>query len=503
MRKQLITIVLGTMVAGPSVGESIEERVARVLQSTPLIDGHNDLPGQYRRRVDNQLDKLDLNADLSLLEDPVDTDIPRLRKGMVGGQFWSVYVPISEYGGKPEDVQRVLEQIDLVDRMVDRYRDTFEMAYSAADIKRIHANGKIASLIGMEGGHAIHNSLGVLRNMYQLGARYMTLTHIRGLQWADAATDEHRHGGLTLFGEEVIKEMNRLGMMVDLSHVSPETMRDAIAVSEAPVIFSHSSAYGVVPHVRNVPDDVLQLTAENNGVVMVTFYPSYVSEATRVHEVQARATSDRLHSQLPEDKAAAQLEIWREANPAPRPTLDQVADHIDHIRWTAGIDHIGIGGDYDGMPPGPTGLEDVSTYPALLAELLRRGYSDDDIAKIAGRNILRVMEATESIALKLQQRRTPSEMLFEENVMPAADSTLHKESKTLAGWRPSYPQPVQCRLGLRRGSAKTDTGWRCDLPTGHQCEDGRNSTVFHGWLERIMEDQTTARSAWSKPIRHC
>ena len=434
IRKQLMTFILGTMAACPLMGESTEDRVARVLQGTPLIDGHNDLPGQYRRRVNNQLARIDLNADLTLLEDPMDTDIPRLRKGMVGGQFWSVYVPISEYGGKPEDVQRVIEQIDLVDRMVDRYHDTFEMAYSAADIIRIHAAGKIASLIGMEGGHAIHNSLGVLRRMYRLGARYMTLTHVRGLQWADAATDEHRHGGLTLFGEEVIREMNRLGMMVDLSHVSPDTMRAAIAVSEAPVIFSHSSAYGVVPHVRNVPDDVLKLTAEHNGVVMVTFYPSYVSEATRVHEVQARAESDRLHAQFAEDKAAAQLEIWREANPAPRPTLEQVADHIDHIRWTAGIDHIGIGGDYDGMPPGPTGLEDVSRYPALLAELLKRDYSDDDIAKIAGRNILRVMEATESIALKLQQQRTPSEMLFEENVMPAAESTLPQYQKRwLAG----------------------------------------------------------------------
>ncbi|MDG2071807.1 MAG: dipeptidase, partial [Pseudomonadales bacterium] len=323
--------------------ESYEDRVASVLRETPLIDGHNDIPWAIRNRVNNQLDHIDLSADLTLLENPTHTDIPRLRRGQVGGQFWSVYVPIREYGGTAVQVQQVIEQIDLVHRMVERYADTFELAYTAADIKRIHASGKIASLIGMEGGHAINDSLAVLRRMYQLGARYMTLTHSKGLRWADSATDDVRHNGLTSFGKAVVGEMNRLGMLVDLSHVSPKTMRDAIEVSAAPIIFSHSSAYEVVPHDRNVPDDILRLVDRNNGVVMVTFFPSYVSEATRLYGVKANAERDRLKAELPEAQTNEKLQAWREANPVPRPTLAQVADHIDHIRSVAGIDHIGLG----------------------------------------------------------------------------------------------------------------------------------------------------------------
>ena len=374
------------------------QRIEQVLRETPLIDGHNDIPWQIRRRVNNDLSQLDLNADLASIENPTHTDIPRLRRGLVGGQFWSVYVPIREYGGTAEHVQQVIEQIDVVYQMADRYSETFEMAYTAADVEDIHRRGKIASLIGIEGGHAINDSLAVLRQMYQLGARYMTLTHSKSVRWADSATDEPRHGGLTMFGEEVISEMNRLGMLVDISHVSRESMQDAMIISKAPVIFSHSSAYAVVPHVRNVPDDMLELIDKNNGVVMVTFFPSYVSEATRLFGEKVAAKREQLRVKLPEEEAEGKLAAWRDLNPAPRPKLEQVADHIDHVRKIAGIDHIGIGGDYDGMPPGPIGLEDVATYPALLEELLRRGYSDDDIAKIAGRNILRVMRDVEKVA---------------------------------------------------------------------------------------------------------
>ena len=339
--------------------------------------------------------QLDLSSDLSLLKNPTQTDIPRLRHGLVGAQFWSVYVPIREYGGTSEHVQQVIEQIDVVYQMTSMYSDTFEMAYTADDIERIHSEGKIASLIGIEGGHAINDSLAVLRRLYQLGARYMTLTHSKSVRWADSATDMARHDGLSQFGERVIREMNRLGMMIDLSHVSVATMYDAIAISEAPVIFSHSSAYQLVPHVRNVPDDVLNLVAENKGVVMVTFFPSYVSEETWMYGVNLERERARLVAKVSSGEASRMLERWRKENPAPRPTLYQVADHIDHIRSTVGIDYIGIGGDYDGMPAGPIGLDDVSTYPKLFAELLKRGYSKEDLAKIAGQNILRVMRAVE------------------------------------------------------------------------------------------------------------
>ena len=377
------------------------DRVEKVLKATPLIDGHNDIPWQFRRRVNNDLGQLDLSTDLSLLKNPTQTDIPRLRHGLLGGQFWSVYVPINEYGGTPEHVQQVIEQIDVVYRMTSMYADTFEMAYTAEDIERIHSKGKIASLIGIEGGHAINDSLAVLRRLYQLGARYMTLTHSKSVRWADSATDMVRHEGLSEFGERVIREMNRLGMMVDLSHVSVATMSDALAITEAPVIFSHSSVYQVVPHVRNVPDDILNMVAQNKGVVMVTFFPSYVSEETWMYGVNLERERARLVEQFPAGEVSRMLERWRRENPAPRPTLYQVADHIDHIKTIVGVDYIGIGGDYDGMPAGPIGLDDVSTYPKLFAELLKRGYSEKDLAKIAGKNILRVMRAVEKKAKEL------------------------------------------------------------------------------------------------------
>ncbi|GIS69552.1 MAG: membrane dipeptidase [Gammaproteobacteria bacterium] len=407
-------LVTACLYAAPMIAETFEQRVVEVLKATPLVDGHNDIPWAFRKRVNNRLDRLDLWDDLSRVEPPTHTDIPRLVKGQVGGQFWSVYVPIREYGGGSEHTQLVIEQIDFVHRLVDRYPETFELAYTASDVRRIHAGGKIASLIGLEGGHAINDSLAVLRRMYQLGARYMTLTHTKGLRWADSATDIVRHNGLTSFGEAVVREMNRLGMLVDLSHTSADTMRDAMRVSEAPIIFSHSSAYTLVPHPRNVPDDVLELVSENQGVVMVTFYPSYVSERVRRYGLDAMAERQRLQTEFSEEEASSRLNEWQQANPAPRPTLAQVADHIDHIHDVVGIDHIGIGADYDGMPPGPIGLEDVSKYPALFVELLKRGYSDDDIAKIAGGNILRVMQDVELVAKRIAKRRLPSMITIEE-----------------------------------------------------------------------------------------
>lgn len=384
--------------------KSIQKRVTKVLKNTPLIDGHNDLPMVYTRRVNGNLEQMPFTSDLSLLEKPTHTDHPRMVEGMMGGQFWSVYIPISAYPGKSGDVGRVLRQIDLVYRMIATYPDELALALTAADVRRAHKRGKIASMIGIEGGHAIEDSLANLRMLYQAGARYMTLTHSKGLRWADSATDDERVGGLSPFGKEVVREMNRLGMLVDLSHVSVNTMNDALDVSTAPVIFSHSSAYAITAHQRNVPDDVLLRLKENNGVVMVTFFPSYVSEATRLSWIELR---ENIETETDDPKEQMKLFLAQRSSLV-RPTLNDVADHIDHIRNLIGINHIGIGGDYDGMPPGPIGLEDVSTYPALFVELLKRGYSETDIAKIAGKNILRVMRDTEKVAQQEQSKRLPS-----------------------------------------------------------------------------------------------
>lgn len=408
--------LLLAMVLLPGQADELSQRVSKVLESTPLIDGHNDIPWQYRVRVQNHLNQLDLAADLTKLQKPTHTDIARLRKGMVGGLFWSVYVPIGEYGGDAQDVQLVVEQIDLVKRLVGKYNSDFEMAYTAAEVRDIHKRGKIASLIGMEGGHAIHNSLATLRMLYDLGARYMTLTHSKGLLWADSATDDTRHDGLTTFGEQVVREMNRMGMLVDLSHVSAETMRDALSISRAPIIFSHSSAYSITQHDRNVPDDVLRSVAGNNGIVMVNYLTSYVSEPRRLHRITYEQHRQTISAEVAEDQLEAAMIAWEERNPPPEVTLLDVADHIDHIKQIAGIDHIGLGADYDGMPPGPVGLEDVSTYPALLKELLVRGYSDEDIAKIAGNNILRVLSQAEIIAGQMQRETGASDLLLEETI---------------------------------------------------------------------------------------
>jgi len=390
-------------------------RVKAILTATPLIDGHNDIPFRYKLRVNNHLEQLDFASDLTTLEKPTDTDLPRLRAGMVGGQFWSVYIPIKQHGGAQGDASRVLGQIDLVNRLVARHKDDLAMAYTAEDILKAHNQEKIASLVGIEGGHAIENSLATLRMMYDAGARYMTLTHGKGLRWADSATDEPRVGGLSPFGTEVVKEMNRLGMLVDLSHVSPQAMHRALDVSKAPVIFSHSNAYAVTANPRNVPNDVLLRLKANNGIIMITFFPAYVSvEASESFATGKRAIREINASGATPEDIEKRVTAYFEANPPVRPTLSQLADHIDYVRDLIGIDHIGIGADYDGMPPGPIGLEDASTYPALFSELLRRGYSDEDIAKIAGKNILRVMREAEAVAVKLQAEREPSDVLIDE-----------------------------------------------------------------------------------------
>jgi membrane dipeptidase len=380
---------------------------ARALhKQSPLIDGHNDYPWALRENAGRDLDKLDITKP----QPTIMTDIPRLRAGGVGGQFWSVYVPADA----PAPVTATLEQIDIVHRMMRKYPDTFELALTADDVERIFKKGKIASLIGMEGGHSIDSSLGALRMFYKLGARYMTLTHSKNIPWADSATDTAVLNGLSPFGEQVVGEMNWLGMLVDLSHVSPDTMADAIAVSQAPVIFSHSSARALNDVPRNVPDNILQLLPKNGGVVMVTFVPGFLSSKVADWGRQQTAEENRLKQQSPNDAAAIKtgLDAWVKAHPAPRATVADAADHIDHIKKVAGIDHIGLGGDFDGITSVVEGLEDVSKYPALTAELLRRGYKDEEIKKILGLNVLQVMREVEKVSARLQKERAASPTLF-------------------------------------------------------------------------------------------
>ncbi len=380
-----------------------DARVARVLKATPLIDGHNDWAEQIRDQFGEAWWKVDLAADGRAFKAPLHTDIVRLRAGMVGGQFWSVYVPAGITG--PAAVEATLQQIDLVRGIVKRYPATFELAGTAADIRRIHKAGKIASLMGIEGGSQIDNSLAVLRSYYALGVRYMTLTHVQHNDWADSANQPPRAQPLTPFGRAVIAEMNRIGMLVDLSHVAPATMKAVLAVTKAPVIFSHSSARALDDHPRNVPDDVLPLVAANGGVVMVNYYPLFVNQARRDWSTARSAEAARLGATMmgePAAKVDAALADWDKAHPRPVTTLAMVADHIDHIAQRAGHDHVGLGADFDGIEETPAGLEGVETYPALMAELMRRGWSDADIAKLAGGNILRVMERTEAASKLLQ-----------------------------------------------------------------------------------------------------
>ncbi len=413
----LLTCTAAASAAEPAhraADPALVERARKLLDEVPLIDGHNDLPWEYRQRAKNHLDRIDLEGDTSKLDPPLHTDIPRLRRGGVGGQFWSVYVPVDIPGA--DALQAVLEQMDDVHRLAERYPGTFEIARTADDVVRIHKAGRIASLIGMEGGHSIHNSLAALRQLYEAGARYMTLTHSKNTDWADSATDAPKHGGLTRFGAEVVREMNRLGMLVDLSHVSPETMKEALAASAAPVIFSHSSARALDDHPRNVPDDVLRLVAKNGGVVMVTFVPSFVSEEVRAWNAEEDAAEARLKALYPGDpeRVKRDLDEWRRQRPAPRATLEQVADHVEHVRKMAGLDHVGIGSDFDGITSVPLGLEGVDDYPALLAELLRRGWTDEEVKKLAGLNALRVFREAERVAQGLKKERPASDALIEE-----------------------------------------------------------------------------------------
>jgi membrane dipeptidase len=419
----LLAALLAMPLCAQDPDPTLVARARKLLDQVPLVDGHNDVPWELRDRVKNHLAQLDLRSDTSGLKKPMHTDIPRLRKGGLGAQFWSVYVPADNAG--PQAVRMVMEQIDVVHRLAELYPDTFEMATTADDIVRIHKAGRIASLVGMEGGHSIDNSLGVLRQLYAAGARYMTLTHSKNVDWADSGTDKPEHGGLTKFGEEVVREMNRLGMLVDLSHVSPDTMKDALAVSASPVIFSHSSARALDAHPRNVPDEVLRMLPANGGVVMVTFVPSFLSEEVRAWNAQEDAEEARLKALHPEDpdRVKSELEAWTRKNPSPKASLAQAADHIEHVRRVAGLDHVGIGSDFDGITSTPAGLSGVDCYPVLLAELLRRGWTDEEVKKLAGLNVLRVFRKAEETAERLRKERPASDALIEELDGPATPKT--------------------------------------------------------------------------------
>jgi membrane dipeptidase len=381
-------------------------RVERILKTTPLIDGHNDWPETLRSREGEKRWTIDLTH-LDKSPAHYDTDITLLRRGRVGGQFWSVWVSPDLPG--QEQVEQTLEQIDLVRDIVARYPNDFAMARTAEDVRRIHKSGRMAALIGIEGGGQIDHRLSVLRAYAALGAGYLTLTHTRTLEWADSATDNPQHHGLTPFGESVVRELNRLGMLVDLAHVSEDTMRDALRVSKAPVIFSHSSARALDDHPRDVSDDVLKLVAANGGVVMVNYATPYISEAYR--RWQADEAAEKMRFNAPPygglyigqpDKAAAAMADWYKAHPKPHVAMSEVVDHIVHIAKVAGVDHVGLGSDYDGVGEQlPEGMADVSTYPALLAELMKRGWSDEDIRKVAGENVLRVMARAEAVAASM------------------------------------------------------------------------------------------------------
>jgi membrane dipeptidase len=389
VRHAVLLLLTALPLAGQGVPEDAAlQRARRLLAERPIIDGHNDLPWEIRVNPASKMDvrKYDIRGRAR-----GQTDLPRLRAGGVGAQFWSVYVPGEIKDSGYARVQ--LEQIDIARQIIARYPDALELALSANDIVRIRGAGKVASLLGMEGGHAIENSLGALRMYYALGVRYMTLTHNVTLDWADAATGLPMHDGLTPFGRDVVREMNRLGMIVDLSHVAPSTMSDALDATTAPIIFSHSSARAVLDHPRNVPDSILRRLPKNGGVVMVTFVGSFISPTIRAWEQMQRDSTGSIQDR--ETRRVA-VEGFLMRHPKPQATVHELADHVDHVRRVAGVDHVALGGDYDGTSELPVGMEDVSGYPLLFAELIRRGWSDADLRKLAGENVLRVLRAVEA-----------------------------------------------------------------------------------------------------------
>ena len=403
MKVSYLSSASALLLASATLAQSPEQVAEAALEAAPVFDGHNDVPIQLRGRWRNVIGDFDFVDTTDTGPEHAErrtmhTDLNRLREGKVGAQFWSVYV--SAALEEPEAIQATLEQIDVTKRLVAGYPEDLALATTADEVEAALADDQIASLLGIEGGYSIGSSLGVLRQMHELGVRYMTLTHSTTLSWADSATDDPVHGGLTEFGENVVREMNRLGMLVDLSHVSEDTMSDALAIATAPVIFSHSGARAVNGHARNVPDTILRRLPQNGGVVMVVGLPGYLSEDARRWYSLRQAEEARLATlwQGQPERVEAGLAMWEGSNPEPKATISDMADHIDHIREIAGIDHIGIGGDYDGMDTGPVGMEDVSGYPGLFVELARRGYSQEDLEKIAMRNVLRAMRGAEATA---------------------------------------------------------------------------------------------------------
>jgi membrane dipeptidase len=393
--------LMSTTATAQSIPPQVQARIDRILKAMPLIDGHNDIAEQLAENYKRNIQGLASGTD-QRQPHPLMTDMARLHQGRVGGQFWSVYIN-GEITGDAA-IRETIEQIDIVRRLIEAYPKDLELARTADDVVRIHKSGKVASMIGVEGGRQIGGSLAALRQYYNLGARYMTLTHNQTTEWADSATDEPKYDGLSPFGVQVVHEMNRVGMLVDLSHVSPATMKDAIAASKAPVIFSHSSARALNDHPRNVPDDVLRLLPANGGVVMVNFVPSFLSQAAWQWGANRSAEEARLKALHRASKAEVEagLKAWDAAHPAPAVTVKEVADHIEHVAKVAGYDHVGIGGDFDGIDSTPTDLRGVQDYPNLFAELIRRGWSDANLAKLAGGNILRVLRRAEAVSASMK-----------------------------------------------------------------------------------------------------